>query len=140
MICKTHSIAETKQLGIKLAPTLKGGEILLLSGNLGTGKTVFIKGLGLGLGIKKIIRSPSFTILNHYKIKKNKIKNFIHLDCYRINDPQEIIDIGLIDHLGKPDTVVAIEWPKIISSLLKKYKTKKISFTQINEKTRKISF
>lgn len=139
MLYKTQSITETKQLGLKLATTLRGGEILLLSGNLGTGKTVFIKGLGLGLGIKKIIRSPSFTILNHYKIKKGRIKNFVHLDCYRINDAQEIIDIGINDYLGKPDTIVAIEWPQVINKILKKYKTTKINFAQIKENSRKIT-
>ncbi len=135
----THNEFETKLLGRKLAKSLKSGTILLLSGNLGSGKTTFVKGLGAGLGIKKLIRSPSFTLMNHYILNKRKgLKNFIHVDCYRMNNPKEIIDIGLLDYLGKSQTIVAIEWPERIKFLLKNFKTKRIKFSHLKNNVRKI--
>ena len=85
----TSSERETKELGKKFVSFLKGGDILLLKGDLGAGKTVFVKGLARGLKIKKIIRSPSFLILKIYKIpkevsKKRKAKYLIHFDFYRL--------------------------------------------------------
>lgn len=140
MIAVTKNEEETKKLGQKFASHLKGGDILLLSGNLGAGKTVFVKGLTLGLGIKKNIRSPSFNLMKIYRIKKKelKMKNLIHLDCYRLHNSQEVVDIGLLDYLNKKETLVVIEWPEKISRLLKKFKTKKIKFNRLDENSRKI--
>lgn len=131
---------ETKKLGRYLASKLKGGDILLLSGDLGAGKTVFVKGLANGLGLKNNIRSPSFNLIKVYSVKNKKagIKNLAHLDCYRLSNPREVIDSGLLDYLGKKDTLVAIEWPEKISRLLKKFKTKKIKFEYKGKNERKI--
>lgn len=140
MLFHTHQESETKLLGQKFAKQIRGGDVVVLSGNLGSGKTVFIKGLALGLEIKKNVRSPSFNLMKTYKTAKKirGVKNLIHLDCYRLLNQQEVIDTGLLDYLAKKDTLVAIEWPEKISQLLKKYPTKKIKFTHLKETERKI--
>lgn len=139
MLCQTNSTKETYNLGKKNANCLRGGDILTLSGELGAGKTVFIKGLASGFGIKQTVRSPSFNLMKIYKLPAKKaIKQFVHLDCYRLKNPMEIIDIGLLDYLGQPDTVCAIEWPEKITPLLKKFPTQKIKISILKDGQRKI--
>jgi tRNA threonylcarbamoyladenosine biosynthesis protein TsaE len=118
-----NSPKETFEYGKKLAAKLNGGDILLLSGELGAGKTSLIKGAAKGLDIKQEITSPTFTLMNIYEIgnKKLEIKKLIHIDTYRLKDEKELLEIGVEDYLGKPDTVCVIEWPEKISNLLKKY-------------------
>jgi len=106
----TKTPAQTKKLGKHLAKQLKGGEILALSGNLGSGKTTFVKGLALGLGIKHTITSPTFVLFKVYSVKHKTIKQLVHVDCYRVNGA-ELTAVGLNDYLNDPQTVVAIEWP-----------------------------
>lgn len=142
MSVTTNSQSETELYGKKLAAKLKGGNILLLSGDLGAGKTALVKGIAAGLGIDNEITSPTFTLLNLYKISSSaasqrslrgmispnqKIKNFAHIDTYRLKDGKELIEIGIEDYLGKADTICAIEWPEKIASLLKNKKAIKIT-------------
>lgn len=139
MLYQTKSPEETFNLGKKNTTGLHGGDILTLSGELGAGKTVFIKGLASSFGIKQTVRSPSFNLMKIYKLSgQKKIKQFVHLDCYRLRSAQEMIDIGLLEHLGAADTVCAIEWPKSIFKILKKFKIKKIKITSLNHNQRKI--
>ncbi len=105
----TKTPAQTKKFGQKLACRLKGGETLALIGDLGSGKTTFVKGLAHGLGIKNKITSPTFVLFKPYQIKLKTIKQLIHADCYRVLG-QEILKIGLAEYLNRPDTVVVIEW------------------------------
>jgi tRNA threonylcarbamoyladenosine biosynthesis protein TsaE len=109
---------QTFNLGKKLAKTLHGGEVLALTGDLGAGKTVFTKGLAVGLGIKKIITSPTFVLMKVYDSAK-RLK-LAHLDCYRLSSPQELVDIGILDYLGQKDCVTVIEWAEKIKTLLPK--------------------
>jgi tRNA threonylcarbamoyladenosine biosynthesis protein TsaE len=131
MVTTTKSQSETEAFGKKLSTKLNGGNILLLYGELGAGKTSLVKGLAKGLGIKHEITSPTFTLMNVYLIKnkKTQIKQFVHIDTYRLKDEKELLEIGIEDYLGKPDTVCVIEWPEKISNLLKDKKTSSISFT-----------
>lgn len=123
----TTSSSETESFGKNLATKLNGGDILLLSGELGAGKTSLVKGIAKGLKIKHEINSPTFTLMNVYPVKNSKIKTLIHIDTYRLEDEKELIEIGVEDYLGKPDTVCIIEWPEKIIDLLKKYKTTSIA-------------
>ncbi len=116
----TKNEAATRKLGEKLTNKLIGGEVIGLIGDLGSGKTVFIQGLAKGLGIKKTINSPTFVLMRNYKVKAKKIKQLCHLDCYRLNDPQALVDIGIKDYLGQPDTVCVIEWADKIRKILPK--------------------
>ncbi len=107
----TRSSQETRELGRLLAQRLRGGEVIALIGELGAGKTVLVKGLAAGLGIRQPIRSPTFLLLRVYPVRGHRtIKRFVHVDAYRIKHPAELLDVGLNDNLGKPDTVTVIEW------------------------------
>lgn len=116
----TNSFEETQKFAEEFAKTLKGGEILCLYGDLGYGKTTFIQGLARGLGVSGRIISPTFIIMRTYRIKNQelRIKNIFHIDLYRMNNEQEISDLGLFDILGNPENIVAIEWPEKMGGLL----------------------
>ena len=124
----TNSEVETQKIGAKIATKLKGGDILLLSGDLGAGKTSLVKGIAKALGIKHEITSPTFTLMNVYQLDGKTIKTFVHIDTYRLKDEKELIEIGLEDYLGEPNTVCVIEWPEKIIGLLKNKKTTFINF------------
>ena len=135
-ISKTEQ--DTINFAKKFAKTLKGGEILSLEGELGAGKTVFTKGLAQSLGIKKIIKSPTFVLMKVFAVKGNqKIKNLIHVDAYRLNNFEEFKDIGLEEYLDKKN-IIAIEWGNKIKEHLPK-NTKAIRFV-IKNNLRQINY
>jgi len=103
---RTCSEEETRNLAEKLAAQLLGDELILITGELGAGKTVFVKGLASGLGVKAVdsVCSPSFTLVNLYPGRVD----LIHVDLYRLEDPDEIAELGLEEYLGSG--VMAIEW------------------------------
>lgn len=139
MISKSKQ--ETINLGKKIAASLRGGDIVLLEGNLGAGKTTLTKGIAQYFGIKKNITSPTFSLMNVYYIKtlKNKnIKTLVHIDTYRLEDEKDLIEIGVEDYLGCPDTVCIIEWPEKIIKLLQGKKVIKIKIEH-SDKKRKIT-
>lgn len=113
----TNSAKETVDIAKDLAKTFRGGETIALMGNLGAGKTVFVKGLAKALGIDDNITSPTFVLLKVYKIKQGKIKRFVHVDCYRLEGKEDLYEIGLGDYLASPENVVVIEWADRISNL-----------------------
>lgn len=123
MITTTNSPQETEKFGIKLSQKIRGGQILLLSGDLGAGKTALVKGIAKGLGIKNEITSPTFTLMNIYPINNKKtsaLNQMVHIDTYRLKHEKELVEIGAEDYLGKENTVCLIEWPEKIIELLKK--------------------
>jgi len=116
----TSSAKQTSNLAKKFAKKLRGGEIIGLIGELGTGKTVFVKGLATGLGIKKNITSPTFVLMKIYQIQnpKSKIQNLVHIDAYRIKSEQDIVSIGAEEYFNQSNTVTAIEWADKIGKIL----------------------
>lgn len=122
----SNSPEQTIQLGKKIAAKLKGGDIVLLHGDLGAGKTTLVKGIALGLGIRDEILSPTFTLMNVYGIKTLKqknIKTLVHIDTYRLENEKQLIEIGAEDYLGDQNTICVIEWPEKLKKLLKNKKT-----------------
>ncbi len=105
---KVHSIEDTYALADTLASTLEGGEIILLSGDLGAGKTTFTKGLAKALGVDVEVTSPTFTILNTYEGGEFTLN---HLDMYRIEHADELYELGIEDVFGG-DSITVIEWNK----------------------------
>lgn len=103
----TTSPRQTFKLGEQLGKSLKGGEIILLIGELGSGKTIFAKGMASGLGIKSstAVTSPSFTFINKYQGRLT----LFHIDLYRINRYEELYDLGL-EEIITPANVVMVEW------------------------------
>lgn len=118
----TKSEQETMDFAKKFATQLEVGGCLGLVGNLGMGKTQFTKGLALGLGIKHPITSPTFVLLKEYSIKnlKSKITKFIHIDCYRLSSPEELLELGLEEYLANKNNLVVIEWADKIKTILPK--------------------
>ena len=133
----TKSFRQTQKLGEELAKKILMGVacgqdfgapkavVLGLRGNLGGGKTTFLQGFAEGLGIKEKILSPTFVILKHfripaeaksYKLKAISFTDFYHFDCYRINKPEEILELGFKEIISNPKNIVAIEWSEKISA------------------------
>lgn len=102
----TRSTEETYALAQKIAQELNGGEVILLNGTLGAGKTTFTKGLALALGVKKTVVSPTFTIIKEYEGEK---LHLYHIDMYRLEDDDELEELG-VEELYREDSVVVIEW------------------------------
>ena len=111
---ETYSAEETFRLGEMTGGKLKPGTVVCLDGDLGVGKTVFVKGVAKGLGIKEPVVSPTFTILQEYR--EGRIPLY-HFDVYRIEDPEEMYEIGFDDFLYG-DGVCLIEWAKRVTELL----------------------
>src|SRR5665213_152217 len=109
----SHSPAETESLGEKLGRTAQNGFVFALSGELGAGKTQFVKGLARGLGISARVHSPTFTLVNEYGGGRLK---FFHLDLYRLETREPILGAGIEEFLS-PDGVAVIEWAERICAL-----------------------
>lgn len=94
-----------------VATTLSGGEVLGLVGELGSGKTAFVRGLVRALGSMDQVKSPSFTLLNQYRLAHPTIKYLIHVDLYRLEGSSTVVEeIGLDEWLDRDDVVIVIEW------------------------------
>ncbi len=138
----TTSPAQTKKIGERLAREIlkkklkKTAFVIGLKGELGGGKTTFLQGFAKGLGIKERILSPTFVILKRFKIKS---RNFYHIDCYRIQKPKEILDLGFKEIISNPENIVVIEWADRIKKIMPK-DSAWIKFDFVDEKTRKIIF
>ena len=106
MTVTTRSENETAEAALDLASTLAAGDVILLVGDLGAGKTAFTRGVAMGLGISaEDVSSPTFTIMQEYRGGRLPL---FHVDLYRLNDPREIDDLGL-DEIAA-DGVLVIEW------------------------------
>ncbi len=126
----SHSAAQTQRLGVRLGELLQGGELILLEGQLGTGKTTFTQGLAQGLGIDEVISSPTFTLLKEYKGRPIAATNpgqngqregvtrrrqvragpaLYHFDLYRLDNPEEMLDLGFEDYFFGSGVSV-VEW------------------------------
>ena len=126
----SHSSAQTQRLGMRLGELLRGGELLLLEGSLGTGKTTFTQGLARGIGITEVISSPTFTLLKEYpgqpgpttqreqaqvtqqhqQQERHRVGPALyHFDLYRLDDPEEILDLGFEDYFFG-NGVCVVEW------------------------------
>ena len=130
----THSPAETRALGAKLAGLLKKGDIVLLKGDLGAGKSELARGVARGLGIVGPVPSPSFTILNAYD---EGALPLYHFDWYRIEDPAEISEMGMEEQLGG-DGVALVEWSEKAEECLPD-RVLEIRIRPVDEKTREIT-
>ena len=106
LVFATHSADETFELGRRVGETLRPGDIILLRGDLGAGKSVLARGLARGLGIDCPMPSPTFTLMQPYE---GRIP-FYHFDLYRLDDPEEFYEAGL-DEYAFGNGAAVIEWP-----------------------------
>ena len=114
MTVETNGPQETFQLGERLGKEAAPGSVFCLYGDLGVGKTVFTKGLARGLGIREPVNSPTFTIVQEYRDGRLPL---YHFDVYRIEDPEEMEEIGYDDYFFG-EGVCLIEWAEKIRELL----------------------
>lgn len=122
------SAMETKKIAKLFAEELlatktdKKAFVIAFKGDLGAGKTTFIQGLMRGLGVKKRIMSPTFTLLRSYAIKTDSFERVHHFDCYRITEAEEMKELKFKDMLNDPKAIILIEWPERIAKLLPRNK------------------
>lgn len=110
----TKSADDTRELAASLATLAKGGDIVLLAGELGAGKTTFAQGFGRALGVEEHITSPTFTLMHPYDGRDLRL---LHCDVYRLDHLQEIIDLG-INELVDDDAVALVEWGDMAEPVL----------------------
>lgn len=103
----THSPAETEAFGERVATVLRPGDVLGLEGDLGAGKTAFVRGLVRGLGSGARVHSPTFALLNRYRGGRLEV---FHLDLYRLGSSDDLREAGLEEPLSNPDGVTVVEW------------------------------
>ncbi len=120
----TERAEETAKIGFDLSQKLKNSReeksrIILLYGELGTGKTTFVQGFAKGLGINNYVKSPTFIILQSYDIEGNKnLIKFIHIDAYRLKNGEELRQIGAEEIFADKSKIVLIEWAENISEII----------------------
>ncbi len=107
------SLEDTRIIGAALGPVLLPGDVVSLSGDLGAGKTALVQGLAAALGVRDRVTSPSFTIVHEYKGRYP----ILHLDVYRLNSFQEVIDLGF-EELLDPGAVLVVEWGEAVAPML----------------------
>lgn len=128
----TGSAEETQKIAERLAEVLMPGDLLTLEGDLGAGKTTFTKGLAKGLGVKRNVNSPTFTIVKQYKGRLP----LYHMDVYRLEDSDE--DIGFSEYFDG-EGVSVVEWAQFIEEYLPKERLE-VTIRSIDEQTRNIEF
>ncbi len=131
-IFKSNSREETEAFAREYAKTLRAGDILLLDGDMGAGKTVFSKGVARGLGVEEEVTSPTYAYMNDYDGR------LFHYDCYRIESVAQAESLGLADYFDMGG-ICLIEWAQNIAPLLPK-KVKRVYIRKISENEREIEY
>lgn len=133
----TNSAEETQKLAQKIAQEHKNGAIIALMGDLGSGKTTFTQGFAQGLGITARLISPTFVLMRQYPLPENPKGMLYHIDLYRLDNIQQIQELGLIEIFSNPSNIILIEWAEKLKDSLPKG-TIKISFNRLDENKRQI--
>lgn len=135
----------TRPIGGAKSSKLKS-TLLLLEGDLGSGKTTFTQVLARELGIKNYLTSPTFVLMKSYKISKEaterlclSVKRLIHIDAYRLNSGADLLNLGWAEFISNPDNLIVLEWPEKVADLFNGSEYK-INFKFIGEETREIQW
>ena len=128
----SNSPAETEAFAKEYAKTLRAGDILILDGDMGAGKTAFAKGVAKGLGIEEEVTSPTYAYMNDYDGR------LFHYDCYRIQSVEQAETLGLADYLDMGG-ICLIEWAQNIAPLLPKT-VKRVMIKKLGENRREITY
>jgi tRNA threonylcarbamoyladenosine biosynthesis protein TsaE len=135
----TDNPSQTRKLGEMLAEELRGGEVVCLTGDLGSGKTTFAQGVLKGLGAKGPYTSPTFLVMKHYHIVHNakretrnekkslrvascELREIYHIDAYRVG-PRDVLELGWEEIIANKKNVVIVEWAERIKSIIPKNAT-----------------
>ena len=130
----TNSPQETEELGLKLAKSLKGGEVVAFRGGLGMGKTCFTRGLARGLGFKGDVTSPTFALINEYIGGRLPL---YHFDMYRISGWEDLYSTGFFDYIEQGG-VIAAEWSENIENALPE-STVTVTFVRLDDNKREVT-
>lgn len=137
---QTRKLAEAISKRILKMRPKKSAFVIGLEGDLGGGKTTFLQGLAEGLGIKQKITSPTFVIMKKFNLGCSTLKfeHFYHIDCYRVQKPKEILNLGFKEIISNPQNIVAIEWAEKIKNIIPGAAFW-VRFEFINQNTRRIT-
>ena len=125
----SKSLEDTKKVAQEILAKIfdkkdNGAMVLLLEGDLGSGKTTFVQFLAKELGVKNQLTSPTFVLMKSYKIPNPSterlnlsVKNLVHLDAYRLNSGQDLSNLGWTELISNPDNLIVLEWPERVASL-----------------------
>ncbi len=133
----TRSVKETKELAKELVKSLKAGQVIGLSGDLGAGKTAFTQGLAKALGVKSIVNSPTFVLMKVYEARHKVIKTLVHIDAYRLDEGSNLEALGIEEYMADPQTLVVVEWVEKIKKIMPKG-VKYYNFKVLSEDQREI--
>ncbi len=128
----TTTREQTEAFACAYAKTLRAGDVVLLDGEMGAGKTIFSKGVAKGLGIEEEVTSPTYAYMNDYDGR------LFHYDCYRIESVEQAENLGLADYFDMGG-ICLIEWAQNIAPLLPR-KTKRVRITKLSENERQIEY
>ena len=128
----SRSEHDTEEIGDSFARTLKGGTVVAMYGDLGAGKTAFVRGMARGMGLDCRVSSPTFTIVNEYLGERE----LIHFDMYRLSSADELFDIGWEDYLNR-GAVCAVEWSENVQDAFFGDEIK-VTITKLSDNERKI--
>jgi len=136
-----NSPEETIDFASEFVKSLKanteGATVVCLYGDLGSGKTTFVKSAARTLGVKDIITSPTFVIEKIYEIEKSGFKRLFHIDAYRLEEGAELLALGWNEIISNKENIIFIEWPKYVADVLPQNRHN-LKFTFVDENTRTI--
>jgi tRNA threonylcarbamoyladenosine biosynthesis protein TsaE len=115
LYARTKSADDTRALAGEVASIIKSGDIVLLAGDLGAGKTAFTQGLARGLGVKEQVTSPTFTLLRPYEGERLRL---LHADVYRLDHLREVVDLGIVEQLDDRASAACVEWGDLAEPVL----------------------
>ncbi len=140
----SRSPQETQKIAAGLARRItqkavgKKASVLALVGELGAGKTTFVQGFARALGVRAVVRSPTFLLIKSYKLKASSYKLLYHVDCYRIAGAEKLRPLDFKTLLDDPENIILIEWAERIPRALPKHLTT-VHIDHIGEHTRKLT-
>ena len=129
----TNNVAETEALGAKLALALRPGDVVAFFGDLGAGKTAFVRGMARGMGLDARVSSPTFTIVNEYLGDRE----LCHFDMYRLEGSDELFDIGWEDYLRR-GAICAVEWSERVEDAFDGGETR-VKIEKLSDSERRIT-
>jgi tRNA threonylcarbamoyladenosine biosynthesis protein TsaE len=124
MVYISKSEEETGKIATKLAKEIVSRNtgdktvVIALEGELGAGKTTFVKAFAKALGVKEKLTSPTFVLMRHYKLETVNYKLLIHIDAYRINSGEELKHLGIEEFIADPKYIILIEWAERVADIL----------------------
>ena len=141
-LIKSNSLEETHRIAIEFSKGLRSGDIVIFNGDLGVGKTEFVKAICSHWQVEQTISSPSFSIINQYETSYCAgIRTIFHIDLYRIKNHKELIDIGFQELLYTSEAIFFIEWSENSFGIIDKFTHKiTIDINPENETSRTIEF